>query len=96
MRHNTTGHLVHDMERLGEHLSIGRWLPTAGSWGTTLALVYGERHPQRVLSPSAPHGDRNSTGSTAASAGSSPRNGNGSETGPEPIGTTISIRRGES
>ncbi len=44
----------------------------------------------------APHGDRNSTGSTAASACSSPRNGNGSETGPEPIGTTISIRRGES
>ncbi len=50
MRHNTTGHLVHDIERLGEHLGIGRWLLTAGSWGTTLALVYGERHPQRVLS----------------------------------------------
>src|SRR5258706_14490461 len=47
MRHNTTGHLVQDMERFGEHLGIGRWLLTAGSWGTTLALVYGERHPQR-------------------------------------------------
>jgi proline iminopeptidase len=48
MRHNTTDHLVRDMERLREHLGIDRWLLTGGSWGTTLALVYAERHPQRV------------------------------------------------
>lgn len=46
--HNTTDHLVADMERLREHLGIERWLVTGGSWGTTLALVYAQRHPHRV------------------------------------------------
>jgi proline iminopeptidase len=48
MVHNTTDHLVADMERLREHLGIDRWLVTGGSWGTTLALVYAERYPHRV------------------------------------------------
>jgi proline iminopeptidase len=48
MRHNTTDHLVADMELLREHLGIDRWLVTGGSWGTTLALVYAERYPHRV------------------------------------------------
>jgi proline iminopeptidase len=48
MRHNTTDHLVADMERLREQLGIDRWLVTGGSWGTTLALVYAERYPHRV------------------------------------------------
>ncbi|MHB1431206.1 MAG: prolyl aminopeptidase [Streptosporangiaceae bacterium] len=48
MRCNTTEHLVRDMELLREHLGIGRWLLAGGSWGATLALVYAERHPERV------------------------------------------------
>jgi proline iminopeptidase len=48
LRHNTTNHLVADIERLREHLGIERWLVTGGSWGTTLALVYAERYPHRV------------------------------------------------
>jgi proline iminopeptidase len=48
LRHNTTDHLVADMELLREHLGIDRWLLTGGSWGTTLALVYAERYPSRV------------------------------------------------
>ena len=48
MRHNTTDHLVADMERLRERLGIDRWLVTGGSWGRTLALVYAERYPHRV------------------------------------------------
>ena len=48
LEHNTTDHLVADMERLREHLGIERWLVTGGSWGTTLGLVYAERHPHRV------------------------------------------------
>ncbi|MFD5144756.1 prolyl aminopeptidase [Streptomyces sp. NPDC058401] len=48
MRHNTTGHLVADMERLREHLGIGRWLLYGGSWGSTLILAYAERHPETV------------------------------------------------
>ena len=45
---NTTWHLVADMEALREHLGIERWLLSGGSWGSTLALAYAERHPHRV------------------------------------------------
>jgi proline iminopeptidase len=48
MTHNTTDHLVGDMERLREHLGIDRWVVVGGSWGTTLGLVYAERYPHRV------------------------------------------------
>ncbi|MFG2385531.1 alpha/beta fold hydrolase [Streptomyces avermitilis] len=46
--HNTTEHLIADMERLREHLGIERWLLYGGSWGSTLILAYAERHPERV------------------------------------------------
>jgi proline iminopeptidase len=45
---NTTEHLIADMERLREHLGLDRWLLTGGSWGSTLAFAYAERHPERV------------------------------------------------
>lgn len=45
---NTTEHLIADMERVREHLAIERWLLFGGSWGSTLALAYAERHPERV------------------------------------------------
>ncbi|MBG0565901.1 prolyl aminopeptidase [Actinoplanes aureus] len=48
MRHNTTWHLVADMERLREHLHIPAWLLHGGSWGSTLILAYAEQHPRRV------------------------------------------------
>jgi len=48
MRHNTTWHLIADMEQLREHLGIDRWLLYGGSWGSTLILAYAQQHPQRV------------------------------------------------
>jgi proline iminopeptidase len=45
---NTTWDLVADMERLREALGIDRWVVFGGSWGSTLALAYAERHPDRV------------------------------------------------
>lgn len=48
MAHNTTEHLLADMERLREHLGIDRWLLYGGSWGSTLILAYAQRHPERV------------------------------------------------
>jgi len=45
---NTTDHLVADTEALRQHLGIERWLLFGGSWGSTLALAYGETHPERV------------------------------------------------
>jgi proline iminopeptidase len=45
---NTTWHLVADIERLRRHLEIERWMLFGRSWGSTLGLVYAERHPDRV------------------------------------------------
>ncbi len=45
---NTTWHLVSDMERLREALGVERWQVFGGSWGSTLALAYAEKHPERV------------------------------------------------
>ncbi|ANB19127.1 prolyl aminopeptidase [Dokdonella koreensis] len=47
-RHNTTAHLVEDIERLREHLGIDRWLVVGGSWGSALALAYAGHHRERV------------------------------------------------
>ncbi|HUQ56561.1 prolyl aminopeptidase [Lentzea sp.] len=45
---NTTWHLVADMEQLRSELGIERWQVFGGSWGSTLALAYAEKHPDRV------------------------------------------------
>ena len=46
---NTTAHLAADIERLRKLLEIDAWLVFGGSWGSTLALAYGEAHPDRCL-----------------------------------------------
>ena len=45
---NTTWSLVADIEKLREHLGIDRWQVFGGSWGSTLALAYAEKHPECV------------------------------------------------
>ena len=45
---NTTGDLVADMEKLRTHLGAEQWLLFGGSWGSTLALAYGLKYPERV------------------------------------------------
>jgi proline iminopeptidase len=49
LRQNTTQHLVADIETLRRMLGIDQWLVFGGSWGSTLALAYGEAHPERCL-----------------------------------------------
>lgn len=44
---NTTEHLIADIETLREHLNIDRWHVFGGSWGSTLAMHYASRYPQR-------------------------------------------------
>lgn len=46
---NTTWHLVADIERIRETLNIEKWLVFGGSWGSTLALVYAQTHPDRAM-----------------------------------------------
>ncbi len=45
---NTTWHLVEDIETLRSHLGIQQWQVFGGSWGSTLALAYAQKHPERV------------------------------------------------
>ena len=46
---NSTPHLVADIELLRQHLDIERWVVFGGSWGSTLALAYGQAHPERCI-----------------------------------------------
>ena len=48
LENNTTWDLVEDIERLRRHLGIEKWVVFGGSWGSTLAIAYAIRHPERV------------------------------------------------
>ncbi|HVV34686.1 MAG TPA: prolyl aminopeptidase [Vitreimonas sp.] len=48
LRENTTWDLVADIERVRERLDIDKWVVFGGSWGSTLALAYAAKHPERV------------------------------------------------
>ena len=49
LRDNTTWHLVADIEAIRAYFGIERWVVFGGSWGSTLALAYAQKHPERVL-----------------------------------------------
>ncbi len=46
--HNTTWHLVADIELLRETFEAESWIVFGGSWGATLGLIYAQTHPDRV------------------------------------------------
>ena len=48
-RNNTTWNLIGDMELIRERFGIGKWIVFGGSWGSTLGMAYGQRHPDRCL-----------------------------------------------
>ena len=48
-RNNTTQLLIDDIEMLRARFGIAQWLVFGGSWGSTLALAYGQAHPQACL-----------------------------------------------
>jgi proline iminopeptidase len=48
LRENSTWHLVSDIEALRRHLKIEAWQVLGGSWGSTLALAYAQKHTERV------------------------------------------------
>jgi proline iminopeptidase len=45
---NTSQDLVGDVEKIAQRLNLGKFILTGGSWGSTLALLYGISHPERV------------------------------------------------
>ena len=48
IENNTTWHLVRDIEAIRSELGIESWTVFGGSWGATLALIYGINHADRV------------------------------------------------
>lgn len=46
---NTTDHLLADLEALRAARDIAQWHLFGGSWGSTLALAYGQAFPERCL-----------------------------------------------
>lgn len=46
---NDTQALITDIEVIREYLDIKNWIVFGGSWGSTLALLYAQAYPERVL-----------------------------------------------
>ena len=47
---NSTDHLIADINAISDYLSIEKFHIYGGSWGSTLALLYAESYPDRVIS----------------------------------------------
>lgn len=48
IKENNTQNLVEDIERLRKHLDLDKIILFGGSWGTTLALAYGQTYPEHT------------------------------------------------
>lgn len=48
LEENNTEALIEDIEKLRKHLGIEKWIVFGGSWGSTLALCYAIKYPERV------------------------------------------------
>ncbi len=49
LENNTTQDLISDIENIRQELGVKKWVVAGGSWGSTLALAYAEKHPDKVL-----------------------------------------------
>lgn len=49
MEENSPQHSIQDIEALRKHFGIEKWVVFGGSWGSTLALLYGQEHHEHCL-----------------------------------------------
>ena len=49
IENNNTGLLLLDIENLRKHVKVEQWYLFGGSWGSTLAILYGIKFPKRCL-----------------------------------------------
>ena len=49
LKENNTDKLLNDIEKLRKYLKIEKWFMFGGSWGSTLAMLYGIKYPDRCL-----------------------------------------------
>ena len=48
LQKNTTSFLLSDMEAIRKKIGCESWVVAGGSWGSSLALLYAQKYPQRV------------------------------------------------
>lgn len=48
LEHNTTDHLLSDIEALRAQLDVDKWLVFGGSWGSALGLLYAQAYGRHV------------------------------------------------
>jgi proline iminopeptidase len=48
LKNNTTHHLLSDIENLLKYRKIQECILAGGSWGSTLALLYAQKHPEAI------------------------------------------------
>jgi proline iminopeptidase len=48
LKNNTTQDTLDDTERIRKKLDIKKWYVSGSSWGSTLALLYAEKYPEKV------------------------------------------------
>ena len=48
VEHNSTWHLIADIEQIRAAIEVDRWMVFGGSWGATLALIYAQAHASAV------------------------------------------------
>ena len=49
LKENNTNELIKDIEKLRKYLKINKWFIFGGSWGSTLAILYGIANPNCCL-----------------------------------------------
>ena len=49
MQENSPHYAVKDIEQLRKFLGVDKWIVFGGSYGSTLAVLYGETHPESTL-----------------------------------------------
>lgn len=49
LQNNNTKTMLQDIEKIREYFGISRWMLFGGSWGSTLSLLYAQKHPGRVM-----------------------------------------------
>ena len=49
IQNNTTRFLVEDVETIRKYFNLDKWVLFGGSWGSTLALLYAQANPSRIL-----------------------------------------------
>lgn len=49
LKSNNTHALIEDIEKIRVLLGIQQWVIFGGSWGSTLALLYAQSYPERIL-----------------------------------------------